>query len=129
MVRNPVCASEWQPISFVRQMMLENSFSYIPVYMKKGDDKREAWYIIADYHIEKYLRPADSNSCRKRLLAKPIKDAIGSDIEKALTARPNEPVKAVLGRAEVERDKGKPILVKRDNCKELLGIVTISDLM
>ena len=144
MVRNPVCASEWQPVSFVRQMMLENSFSYIPVYMKrpgslspwprfahmkKGDDKREAWYIVADYHIEKYLRSAASGNCRKELLAKPIKDAIGSDIEKALTARPNEPVKAVLGRADVERDKGKPILVKRDNCKELLGIVTVFDLV
>ena len=144
MVRNPVCASEWQPVSFVRQMMLENSFSYIPVYMrrpgspspwprfahmKKGDDEREAWYIVADYHIEKYLRSAANGNCRKKLLAKPIKDAIGSDIEKALTARPNEPVKVVLGRTEVERVKGQPILVKRDNCKELLGIVTAHDLM
>ena len=93
-------------------MMLENSFSYIPVYMKrpsspapwprfaymkKGDDKRQAWYIIADYHIEKYLRPAKGNSRMEReLLAKPIKDAIGSDIEKALTTRPNDPVKVVL---------------------------------
>ena len=28
MVRNPVCASMWQPLSFIRQSMLVNSFSY-----------------------------------------------------------------------------------------------------
>lgn len=42
MVRNPVCASEWQPVSFVRQMMLENSFSYIPVCMKMNDDENSS---------------------------------------------------------------------------------------
>ena len=30
MVRNPVCASMWQPLSFIRQTMLVNSFSYLP---------------------------------------------------------------------------------------------------
>ena len=41
MVRNPVYAYAWQPVSFVRQMMLANSFSYIPVYMKKKDTEEK----------------------------------------------------------------------------------------
>ena len=31
MVRNPVCASMWQPLSFIRQTMLTSSFSCLPV--------------------------------------------------------------------------------------------------
>ena len=30
MVRDAICAAHWQPISFVRQQMLANSFSYLP---------------------------------------------------------------------------------------------------
>src|SRR5262249_32601868 len=30
MVRNPVCAELWQPISLIRQQMLANSFSFMP---------------------------------------------------------------------------------------------------
>jgi hypothetical protein len=31
MVRMPVCACMWHPLSFIRQTMLANSFSYLPV--------------------------------------------------------------------------------------------------
>jgi hypothetical protein len=31
MVREPVCASSWQPLSFIRQQMLAHSFTYLPV--------------------------------------------------------------------------------------------------
>ena len=135
MVRNPVCAYAWQPVSFVRQMMLANSFSYIPVYMeKKKAPEEKAWHIIADYHITEYLRSADSDG-RGKLLAKSIEQAIGSGemtIEEADTYHPDEIVQDVL-----ERIKGKPVLVvkrnncdeKRDNCDELLGIATAFDLM
>ena len=149
MIRRPVCAEAWQPVSFVRQMMLENSFSYIPVYMKKKrcaegrswhiiadipvymkkkkNTEEEAWHIIADYHIAEYLRSANSDG-RRKLLAKSIEQAIGSGkmtIEEARTYHPDEIVQDVL-----KRIKGKPILVvKSDNCRELLGIATAFDLM
>jgi len=32
MVENPVCVEEWQPIGFIRQQMLANSYSYLPVF-------------------------------------------------------------------------------------------------
>ena len=124
MVRNPVRAHAWQPVSFVRQMMLANSFSYIPVYMNKKNTEEKAWHIIADYHIAEYLQSADSDG-RGKLLAKSIEKAIGSTIAEAVTCRPDDTVKDVL-----ERIKGEPILVvKSDNCEELLGIATTFDLM
>ena len=135
MIRRPVCAEAWQPVSFVRQMMLENSFSYIPVYMKRKKCAGEkSWHIIADYHIATYLQSAAGSGCHKKLLAKPIKDAIGSNRmarEEAFTAYPDENVQAVLERYVLELRQGKPILVvkKRDNCDELLGIATAFDLM
>ena len=87
----------------------------------------KAWHIIADYHITEYLRSADSDG-RGKLLAKSIEQAIGSGemtIEEADTYHPDKIVQDVL-----ERIKGKPILVvKSDNCRELLGIATAFDLM
>ena len=133
MVRNPVYAYAWQPVSFVRQMMLENSFSYIPVCMKKKCAEEKVWHIIADYHIAAYLRLADGDGCRKKLLAKSIKDAIGSNEmarEEAFPACPDEKIQDVLKRYVSEQYQGKPILVvNRDNCDELLGIATPFDLM
>ena len=35
MVRNPVCASLWQPIGFLRQIMLENSFLVSSLSMRR----------------------------------------------------------------------------------------------
>ena len=124
MVQNPVYAHAWQPVSFVRQMMLKNSFSYIPVYMNKKNTEEKAWHLIADYHIATYLRSANGDSHRK-LLTQSIKEAIGSTIEEADIFFPNDPVEKVL-----ERIKGEPILVvKSDACEELLGIATAFDLM
>ena len=136
MVRNPVCAYTWQPISFVRQMMLENSFSYIPVCMKEKGTENKAWHIITDYDIAKYLRPAnsaDNKECLRERLAKSIEDASKMmDLKKACTACRNKTVQDVLGYT-----KGKPILVvkqdtcneKQDTCDDLLGIATAFDLM
>ena len=132
MIRRPVCAESWQPVSFVRQMMLENSFSYIPVYMRKKKCAEErSWHIIADYHIATYLQ---FSGCHKKLLAKSIEEAIGSNRmarEEAFTAYPDETIQTVLERYVLGPRQGKPILVvkKRDNCDELLGIATAFDLM
>ena len=129
MVRNPVRAYAWQPVSFVRQMMLENSFSYIPVWMKKNGDEKERWYLIADYHIAKYLLPA--NGARNKLLAQPIEEAEASGamtIERADRVCPDKTVEEVLECTKCA--EGKPVLVvKRDDCRKLLGIATAFDLM
>jgi hypothetical protein len=60
MVRNPVCAELWQPISFIRQQMLVNSFSFLPV--KRGED----WCLLSDLEIATYLG-TDVPERRRRL--------------------------------------------------------------
>ena len=133
MTPNPVRAYAWQPVSFVRQMMLENSFTYIPVCMKEKGTEKKTWHTITDYDIAKYLRSADNKDYLRELLARPIEEASEvMDLKKACTACRNKTVQDVLGYT-----KGKPILVvkrdnggeRRDNCDELLGIATPFDLM
>src|SRR5439155_14524227 len=46
MVRNPVYAALWQPLSFVRQEMLVNSFSYLPVAIEERSGKD--WRLVSD---------------------------------------------------------------------------------
>jgi hypothetical protein len=50
MVRTPVTAEEWHPVSYVRQIMLTNSFSYLPI-CRAGE-----WKLISDYRLAAFLR-------------------------------------------------------------------------
>ena len=126
MVRNPVCAHEWQPISFIRQIMLENSFSHIPFYR----EEQKKWHVISDLDVAKFHHK------EKNKLASTLKCCIESKKitpPKAKVVSPDKPVCEVLKCVD---DKEWPVLVKRCNCKEkrcdcreLLGIVTPYDLM
>ena len=63
MVRNPICAELWHPISFIRQALLANSFSFLPV---RRDTK---WHLISDLQIATYLGAAAAGHERRQLLA------------------------------------------------------------
>src|SRR6266481_4892831 len=54
MVRNPVCAFMWQPLSFIRQTMLVNSFTYLPIPAETGE--KTNWQLISDFRLAQYLR-------------------------------------------------------------------------
>ena len=64
MIRNPVCAHLWQPVSFVRQLMLTNSFSYLPIQDEAGE-----WRLVVDLEIARYL---NAHSKRNIALATPL---------------------------------------------------------
>ncbi|HMN92215.1 MAG TPA: hypothetical protein PKC60_03195 [Hydrogenophaga sp.] len=51
MVSSPVVVHHWQTVEHARQLMLLNSFSYLPIW----HDKR--WWLIADIAVAKFLRP------------------------------------------------------------------------
>lgn len=51
MVSAPVVVHPWQTVEHARQLMLLNSFSYLPIWHDEG------WSLIADIAIAKYLRP------------------------------------------------------------------------
>lgn len=118
MVRNPVCAYEWQPISFIRQNMLANSFSYLPIY------HNGKWKLISDLQISKYLQSSTSKTQRKKKLSSSFTDSgiIPIDTE-AVSALDN--VKDIL-----ENWNGLPICVTLQNSDaEIVGILTPYDLL
>jgi hypothetical protein len=124
MVRDPVCASLWRPVSFVRQQMLANSFSYLPVLLSIQDEK--VWFLISDYHIVKCLRLSQSKSQRASLLAKTVEEAISSKLlepEKANYIQADTEIKDVSQNFE-----GRPLLVF-DEHFHLVGILTSYDLL
>lgn len=116
MVREPVCASLWQPVSFIRQTMLVNSFTYLPIFNSCH------WFLISDYCLAKYLR-----SSRNFRLAKPVREAIkeGLELEDAVTCFAHSPIDEVLKKSE-----GKPVLViDGERAERLVGIVTPFDFL
>jgi hypothetical protein len=120
MVKAPVCAYFWQPLSFVRQQMLANSFSHLPI--REDSD----WYLLSDAAVALVLRGAQGVNERNRRLAASVaiaKRIYGLHLIQARTVRPTTLVIEVLsGGTE------SPALVT-DESGELLGIVTAFDLL
>lgn len=50
MVRDPVVAHPWEPVSFVRQKMLVDPFSFLPIWMEN-----EGWCFVSDRALARYL--------------------------------------------------------------------------
>lgn len=120
MVRNPTCAEPWQPISFIRQQMLANSFSFLPVKCATE------WYLVSDLEIATYLG-TDLSERRKRLAhtlteAKlPLKQAqfclVDTPLQEALQLLEKDQRALLVCRTEQEDKQG------------LVGIVTPFDLL
>jgi hypothetical protein len=119
MVRNPVCAEMWQPISFVRQQMLANSFSFLPV--KRGED----WYVVSDLEIANYLG-TDASERRQRL-AHGL-DALEGNLQPAKLCAVETSLEEALRMLDGSQ---RPLLVYRKNGEQqsLIGIVTPFDLL
>ena len=118
---HPVQVAElWQPISFIRQLMLANSFSHLPV--KTAD---ETWCFVSDLCITQYLR-AELNSRKVRLAVALKETAIGVPLQPANWCT----IDASLAEALRDLD-GLPLLVsgKDGNHNVPIGILTAFDLL
>jgi hypothetical protein len=126
MVREPVCAYLWQPLSFIRQQLLLNSFSYLPIYIET--DKESGWQLIADYAVAQYLRSASSKNKRKERLAEPIGEAWERGkihLQKAKDRSADTYISSILDILTI-----RPILIVDKNQEDhLLGILTAYDLL
>jgi hypothetical protein len=123
MVRNPVCAFMWQPLSFIRQTMLVNSFSYLPVPVEK--EGKADWSLISDFRLAQCLRK--NGKVVKEGLIQRLEDAVKSGQLKLDSARmcgPEDKIELVLPTSD-----GLPTLVLSPDNKELLGILTPFDLL
>ena len=120
MVRGVACALLWQPVSFARQQMLANSFSYLPLLTQR--DGQSTWHLLPDSSIAKYLQRD-----RNKHLAKSIEEAIKDGLQV-------EPAQCCFVDATVAHTpavfNGKPLLIVDKKEPDLLiGIVTAFDLL
>lgn len=122
MVRAPVCAGLWQPLSFVRQSLLAHSFSFMPVNV--GTDLIPQWRLVSDLAIATFLRGADNREKALGITLKTAVDSGGLLLSEPLVCAPDKPVRKAL-----ENCKGLPILVVSDTGDRLLGIATAYDLI
>ncbi len=122
MVRDPVCAHLWQPLSFIRQTMLASSFSYLPVRIEKAGTVE--WFLISDFQLGRCLRKKGKIGKSELILR--LQDARESgqiDLHRAKICGPQDPIESVL------QTDGMPTLVVSPVNTELLGIVTPFDLL
>ena len=119
MVRNPVCAEMWQPISFVRQQMLASSFSFLPV--KRGAE----WCLVSDLEIANYLG-ADASE-RRQKLAHGL-NALEAELQPAKLCAVETSLEEALRMLDGSQ---RPLLVYRKNGEQqsLIGIITPFDLL
>ena len=122
MVRSPLQASMWQPISFIRQSLLANSFSFMPVDTGVPGAR---WKLVSDHALARLLRGSNQKEREKRLLL-PLEEAVAKQLMtllEAFTCSPETPVSEAL-----RNSSGEPILVV-DSSEQLLGIATPFDLL
>jgi CBS domain-containing protein len=128
MVRDPLCAYPWQPISLIRQQMLANNFTYLPIWDEREDPN---WWLVSDHAVASYLRYAPSKGGqdgRKERLAKTVEGALTSlefNLTKARICHWDTSVEKTL-----EALNGPPVLVvDRHSHERLVGILTPFDLL
>jgi CBS domain containing-hemolysin-like protein len=128
MVRDLVCADLWQPISLIRQRLLTNSFTYLPV------EEAGQWCLLSDVQVAKYLQEGCSNTERKERLAEPLETA-GFKLCPAKRVNETMSIDKALEKFD-DKPIHEPILVFRDGAKEgdsanakPVGILTAFDLL
>jgi hypothetical protein len=119
-VRDPITAEVWQPLGLVRNTMLQNSFSWLPI-RASGE-----WGLIGDGAIARILRGVENNAERQTRVTWTVEHAMQCGYlvtEEAVVVSPNTPLKRIF-----ERDSWRVALVV-DEQKRLIGLATPFDLL
>lgn len=121
MVRDPICAELWQPISFIRQRMLAGSFSFLPVKREKD------WALVSDLGVAAYL--GTDKSIRKERLALSLQRAQSDmSLQPARFCSVDTPLEQALRLLDNDQ---RPLLVQLpvQGDPVLVGILTAFDLL
>jgi hypothetical protein len=120
MVKDVIQAELWQPLAFLRQQMLKNSFSYLPLW-----NPDLGWRLVSDHSLAVALRRKGN---REELLGMTLEKAIADCIintPEAKLVKPDEEIRDVLSLLN-----DRPVLVQHpDKTDEIMGIVTAFDLL
>lgn len=123
MVREPVVAETWHLVAHVRQSMLANSFSSVPVLLNQH------WNIITDLMIVRFLHEAPDRKERNTRLSTTLGAAIQNGGIIPLEARclPRDTKLASLGAA---MDQGLVLITDgAPGAPRLVGILSPFDLL
>jgi hypothetical protein len=129
MVRSPATAERWQPISFVRHVMLTNSFSTLPILV--GND----WRIVTDGAVAAFLRkgrPKKQERARRLGLAVEAAMQEGLRLVEAEVRGPTDDIESVAAWF-ADHPQYPLALVCSDvvdvGVRRLIGIVTAFDIL
>jgi hypothetical protein len=128
MVTTPVYVEEWHTLGYARQLMLVNSFSFLPIFHGEG------WKMISDIAMAKFFQRLTSDD-RKKFEAQPIKTALGLDQEKRLDLIEVKPVTLGTEIGMLLKEKDHPglwVVVNGDSekqAKQLVGVLSPFELM
>lgn len=125
MATEPIRAELWHPISFIRQKMLLNSYSFLPVV--DDSDETPSWKLVSDRKLARYLRRADNSAKRRNILGTELKQAI-SDGLCLISPSICGPKTDIAEIAEKMQDHPW-LVVEGQNPGDLLGILTAFDLL
>ena len=128
MIKDIVYAELWHPLAYIRQIMLANSFSYLPFLFSKNKSKDdEQFYLISDQDLAKFLRGAGSK--RNSRLGMTLETAIDNNHINLSEA------KTILHSACLESIYQEPdskfFVVVRDltNINSSVGLITPFDIL
>lgn len=119
MVQSPICAEPWHPISFIRQRMLANSFSFLPL------NRAGEWCLVSDLDIATYL--GSDTKARNLRLANAL-ETTGIRMHLAKLCTVDTPLDNALA---MMADEQRPLLVftSKGNQQALVSIITPFDLL
>lgn len=118
MVRSPVCAELWEPLSAIRRTMLLNAYSFLPFRSKNGE-----WKLLSDAHLVAFTRGVATD--RKRRLLLSLEGALDEHLE--VTDAPICGMEESIDRVSTSMGNVPWLVV--DNGGRLLGLITAFDLL
>lgn len=127
MVRSPVIAEDWQPMSFAREKMLTNSFSNLPIW------RAGQWKVLTDAGLVAFLRKDSPNRDeRGRRIGLSLREAAGAGLQFAdAVVRPQMTTLAEVSEQFANTPAIQVVLVCAAGPTDpgLLGIVTAFDIL
>ena len=125
MVTSPVIAEPWQLMTHVRSAMLANSFSYLPVKVKRG--VRNKWMLLSDSAVLEWIYlKGDIKDDRKDQLSMRLSAALdmGLRLEATRSIAHDRKLEDLLPKL---KGHSRPVLLKKG--RNLVGLVTAFDII
>ncbi len=128
MVTTPVYVEKWHTLGYARQLMLVNSFSYLPIFHGEG------WKLISDIAMARFFQRLKSDD-RKTFEAQSIQNALEQDEQKSLKLTDAIPVtknKPVCDLLDCEDHPRLWVVVNAElgeGAKQLVGVLSPFELM